>query len=242
MIGIATLWLAACGQVTRESADRFTTTGEMIAVSGGDAGAANACITCHGVDGLGNGAGAPRLAGLDRGYMAAQLIAYANGQREHPEMAYVAGKLTPAQQEAVSAYYAALPFVPGPSSGLPTDDRAAALYHRGDARRGLASCASCHGASGEGVGSGNPPLGGQPAAYLAEQLSQWRASKRRNDPANVMLRIAQALTPAESAALAAYAGALPGGPRHPELPAASRAAHRDDPRNGVSAPPPHEVE
>jgi cytochrome c553 len=234
--GLAALLLAGCGGVERGSADLFTASGEMIALSGGDAGAANACVTCHGLDGRGNGAGTPRLAGLDRGYMAAQLEAYASGRRRHPEMEAIARKLSAMQQDAVSAYYASRPYstASAPSVGTAA---AMALYHRGDPARGLAACAACHGARGEGVGPANPPLGGQPAAYLAEQHAQWRRSARRNDPEGVMLRISQALSRREAVALAAYAGSLPGGPPHPESPAAFPAARRADPRNDVSAPP-----
>lgn len=226
--------LTGCGTVERGSADRFTASGKMLAVSGGDAGASNACITCHGIDGHGNGAGTPRLAGLDRGYMVAQLEAYASGRRRHPEMEWIARRLTPEQQDAVSAYYAALPYVPAPQR---TAGSAAArtLYHRGDPSRGLAACASCHGDRGEGVGAANPPLSGQPAAYLAHQLGQWRASARRNDPEGEMQRISRALSPSESAALGAYASSLPGDPPRPAPPAASREARRADPRNDASA-------
>lgn len=239
---IVMIWLSGCGPVERGAADRFIATGEMIALSGGDAGAPNACFTCHGLDGHGNGEGTPRLAGLDRGYMTAQLAAYASGRRQHPEMAAIAAKLTAVQQDAVSAYYAAKPFVPSSATSSQSAEQTTNLYHSGDPARGLPSCASCHGTSGEGVGPANPPLGAQPAAYLAEQLEQWRSAKRRNDPQNVMLRISQALSHQESEALAAYAAALPGGLAHPESPAASRAAHRGDPKNDASAPPQHAAE
>lgn len=239
---IVTIWLSGCGPVERGAADGFIATGEMIALSGGDAGAPNACFTCHGLDGRGNGDGTPRLAGLNRGYMTAQLEAYASGRRQHPEMTAIAGKLTLMQQDAVSAYYAAMPFVPKSMEAGRPADHTSILYHRGDPARGLASCASCHGMLGEGVGPANPPLGAQPAAYLAEQLEQWRSAKRRNDPQNVMLRISQALSRQESEALAAYAAALPGGLAHPESPGASRAAHRGDPKNDASALPQHAAE
>jgi mono/diheme cytochrome c family protein len=61
--------LAACSAVTTESNDRFSSSGELIAFSGGDAGADNACVTCHGLDGRGNGGDAPRLSGLQLGYL-----------------------------------------------------------------------------------------------------------------------------------------------------------------------------
>ncbi|MCR5871183.1 c-type cytochrome [Sphingomonas sp. J344] len=128
--------LAGCGGIERGSADRFTTSGELLAVSGGDAGAPNACLTCHGVDGRGNGAGTPRLAGLDRGYMVAQLEAYSSGRRRHPEMEWIARKLTPAQQDAVSAYYAEMAYDAAPRAARGTA-AAKTLYHRGDPARGL---------------------------------------------------------------------------------------------------------
>jgi cytochrome c553 len=237
IFSMVAILLSACSQVDRRAADEFTTSGELIALSGGDGGAAYACFTCHGIHGRGNGAGTPRLAGLDRGYMAAQLAAYAGGRRQHPEMATIAGKLSLAQQDAVSAYYAAKPFAPDQSArNLPTIE-AARLYHHGDPVRGLASCASCHGERGEGLGPANPPLGAQPAAYLAEQLDLWRAGKRRSDPQNVMLRISQALSRQQSLDLAAYAAHLPGDLPHPKSRATSPAEHRDGPKNDASGPP-----
>ncbi len=226
--------LAGCSAAETASTDRFVTDGRLIALSGGAAGAANACFTCHGLDGRGNGAGAPRLAGLDLGYMERQLEAYADGRRNHPEMVAIATRLAPTHRHLVSAYYAAMPYEPARAPVAPPP----ALYVSGDPAGGLPACASCHGLAGEGLGPANPPLGGQPASYLAEQMHLWRQSKRRNDPGNIMLRISQRLTPREIAAVSSYAAALPGGPPRPVSPAASPAARRADPRNGASKPPP----
>jgi cytochrome c553 len=229
--------LVGCGAVETASSDRFVTDGRLIALSGGAAGAANACFTCHGLDGRGNGAGAPRLAGLDLGYLERQLEAYADGRRSHPEMAAIATRLAPTYRHLVSAHYAAMPYQPAPTPQAAHP--VSALYRDGDPARGLPACATCHGPAGEGVGPANPPLGGQPASYLAEQMHLWRQSKRRNDPGNVMLQISQRLTPREIASLSSYAAALPGGPPRPGFPAASPAARRADPRNDASMPPPH---
>lgn len=221
--------LAACG--TDRPPDPFTATGELVALSGGDAGAANACFTCHGLDGRGDGDGAPRLAAIDAGYLARQLDDYARGRRRHPQMEEVARRLSGSDHQAVAAYYAAMPFAPHAAEPpVPS-----ALYTRGDPTRGLPACASCHGRDGEGGGPGNPPLGGQPAGYIADQLRQWQLSQRRNDPGNLMLAISRQLTPAEVGSVAAHAAALPGVARRGP-PAASRAARRDDPRNDASAP------
>ena len=222
--------LASCSAVETRSADRFVQTGELVALSGGEAGAANACFTCHGLDGRGNAAGAPRLAGLGVGYLASQLEAYADGRRQHAEMQWISSRLSPQDRQAVAAFYATMSYEP---STAPLPVRANRLYHRGDPARGLQPCAECHGDSGEGIGAGNPPLGGQPASYLAEQMELWRLGKRRNDPDGIMLRISRQLTPGESEAVAAYAARLPGDRPRPEPPAAFRAGHRADPRNGA---------
>jgi len=229
--------LAGCGAVEATSAERFTASGQLIALSGGDSGAANACFTCHGLDGLGDGAGAPRLAGLDQGYLTRQLEAYAAGLRKHARMEYIAARLSPAGRQSVSAYYAGMPFGPAamPAS-LPHP-----LYAEGDPARGLPACSACHGARGEGRGPANPALGGQPAGYLAQQLIAWRRSDRRSDPLNTMLLISRRLAPQEIQAVSAYAASLPGGPPRRESPAAFPAIRRDGPRNDASGQRPHEA-
>jgi cytochrome c553 len=229
---------AACVNADSSSEDRFAANGELIALSGAGAGASNACFTCHGLDGRGNGAGAPRLAGLDVGYLERQMRAYADGRRQHPQMGWIADRLSQSEHLAVSDYYARIPYTPDSSAIAVAPP---ILYVRGDPARGLQACAACHGLAGQGLGAANPAIGGQPADYIAHQLHQWRQSKRRTDPGNVMLRISQLLTAPEIAALSAYSARLPGGLPRPEYPAASRAGRRDDPRNDASAPPPRAV-
>ena len=72
----AALLLASCVEAPPRP-DAFTATGEIIALSGGDAGARYACVACHGVNGRGNGLDAPALAGLPAGYLQKQLEDYA---------------------------------------------------------------------------------------------------------------------------------------------------------------------
>ena len=212
-----------------EVSDAFSRTGEVIALSGGSGGARFACATCHGLKGQGDGHRAPRLAGLDPGYLARQIDFYAEGQRINPQMVAVAKSLTLSEREKVVAYYSALaPLRACPAADAPI----AALYRSGDRSRGIASCASCHGGAGEG-NAGNPALAGQPAPYLERQLADWRDGDRYGDPLGVMTRIAKALTPAESAALSVHAAHLPGGPGYRESPEGCPPARRASPRNGA---------
>ncbi len=228
------LALAACG-VADAGPGHFTADGEVIVMGGGDGGVAHACFSCHGLDGGGDGALAPRLAGLDPGYLHRQLDDYASGRRAHKAMRTIAGRLSPDGRARVSAYYAGMAFVPRGASS--PDALGAALYNQGDASRGLASCASCHGVDGAGVGPGNPPLAGQSAAYISDQLDAWRDGRRHNDPLGEMGAISRLLTPDEVRAVSRHAASLSGAgdPRR----AASLPARRGDPRNDASAPPRH---
>lgn len=70
---------------------------------------------------------------------------------------------------------------------------------------GIAACASCHGAAGQGQGN-FPRLAGLNAGYLERQLDDLAAGRRASP---VMQPIARALAPADRLALARYYGALP---------------------------------
>ena len=204
---LAVLVLSGCTSPANPT-DPFQATGETIAFSGGAAGAAGACSTCHGTRGQGDGNLAPRLAGLDQGYALRQLEHFASGARRNPQMYWIARRLDSAAREKVTAYYAAMPW----GSGIAKAEGcgASVLYHAGAPSRGIASCASCHGADGRG-NAGNPPLAGQSAAYLARQLDDWASGKRYGDADGTMTAISRALSPADRQAVAAYAAGLAGG-------------------------------
>ena len=103
------LTLAAC-DATPGATDRvFQASGEVIAMSGGAGGAANACFTCHGLKGEGDGVSTPRLAGLDQGYLQKQMEDYASGLRPDDVMTRVAKGLDQDARRAVAAWYAGLP-------------------------------------------------------------------------------------------------------------------------------------
>jgi len=189
--------------------------GKQISMQG--ANGAPACITCHGARGEGNpAAGFPQLAGIGAKYLAEQLEAMANGSRVSPIMAATAKALSPAQQEAVSQYYAGLP------SPLNTDRLAATAMHpvkpadtgawlatRGAWDKNVPACNQCHGPGGIGVGENFPSLAGQPAAYIAGQLRAWQQGQRPPGPLGLMPAVATRLSDAEIDAVSAYYAGLP---------------------------------
>lgn len=191
--------------------EAFTADGQIIAMGGGDGGPANACFSCHGPDGAGDGVSTPRLAGLDAGYLQKQLGDYADGTRPDPLMGPIAKWLDDGDRRAVAAWYAAMPAPTGTRSATPPP----AIYRTG--------CASCHGAEGQGLGPGNPAIAGQPAAYTLDQLRRWKRAERRNDPRGVMADAVAGLSEAEMRAIAAWLERAPTAPP-PDTSAASASA------------------
>ena len=223
--------LAGCSSPSI-SDDPFEATGETIAFSGGEAGAAGACSTCHGTRGEGDGHLAPRLAGLDRGYALRQLENFASGARKHPQMQWIAGRLDADAREKVTAYYASKDWSVAASPVLETVCGAATLYHEGIPERGIASCASCHGTDGRG-NAGNPPLAGQSAPYLAHQLDAWAKGERYGAGGEAMKAISRSLHPADRQAVAAYAARLTGAGDDRSLPATCLRTRRPGPPSGA---------
>ncbi|MGE7989735.1 c-type cytochrome [Pseudomonas sp. NPDC089554] len=181
--------------------------GQKIFNQGGQNPAAMACLGCHGADGKGiAAAGFPRLAGLSAGYLAKQLRDFRSGTRQQPVMEPLAKAMSDDEIHAVSQYLAALPADPAPDLRrqqiAPDPITRLALY--GDWQRNIPGCVQCHGPGGAGIGEHFPPLSGQPAAYLAAQLDAWRGGTRSNDPNQLMVGVAKAMTADEVKAISEF--------------------------------------
>ncbi len=181
--------------------------GATIAQQG--AGAATACLACHGAKGEGQAAaGFPRLAGQNKEYLIKQLGDFASGGRSNPVMAPIASNLNKQQMNDVAEYYASLPaWKPTTPASQPTDKNyalGAQLAARGNWSAGVPSCYACHGEGGVGVAPHFPALAGQPASYTEKQLKHWQAKERKNDPQGLMNSVAGKLTEAEIKAVSIF--------------------------------------
>ena len=166
------------------------------------------CSHCHGVLGIGRPEEeTPRLAGQPRFYLHKQLDDFVAGARFSEKMTPVARALTPAQREAVAAYYASLYAIPYPEApyGEPSlVQKGGVLSAIGDLDRDIRACEICHADAGVGIAPSFPYLAGQYAYYTEKQLLLWKAGTRRNDPLEVMAEIAERLDEDEIKALALY--------------------------------------
>lgn len=185
----------------------YAADGQQVFNQGGQNPAAMACLGCHGPDGKGiAAAGFPRLAGLPAGYLAKQLRDFRQGSRKQAVMEPLAKALSDAEIDAVSTYLAALPADAAADLRRQqiAGDAVSRLALYGDWSRQIPGCVQCHGPGGSGVGEHFPPLAGQPAGYLVAQLNAWRDGSRSNDPNQLMVNVAKAMTDAEVKAIAEY--------------------------------------
>lgn len=171
------------------------------------------CAACHMENGAGQPeVGIPRLAGSSASYLAEQLSYFATGRRRNTAMTPYARMLTARQRQEVADFYASLS-VPRP---VDPEDAAPAILARGkmlveygipDAA--MPSCSQCHGTTGLGVGVFSPPLAGQSASYIVEQLQDWHAGHMRDPKGKFMRAEARPMSRADMEAVAAYLSSLP---------------------------------
>jgi cytochrome c553 len=166
--------------------------------------AVNLCSTCHGPRGISTSAEFPILAAQRAGYLAAQIDAFKSQTRAekdaHDFMWGIAGRLDEKIITGIAAYYAAQPPAPGRTDNPAIVAKGKELFDKGLIDRGIPACASCHGASGEGLAD-FPRLAGQHAKYVAKQLTYIQTLTRA---APVMHGIVKDLTPDEIQAVATY--------------------------------------
>lgn len=182
------------------------------AMAAGDAAAGKAasatCAGCHGADGKAILPEYPNLAGQHASYIAKQLTAYRDGERENQLMSPMAAALTDQNILDLAAYYAAMEPIKGVASeeNLTLGEN---IYRGGIASADIAACSGCHSPSGKGnPAAAYPVLSGQNQAYLAAQLKLFRSGARNNDPNGMMRALAHRLSDAEIDAVANYAAGL----------------------------------
>jgi cytochrome c553 len=155
------------------------------------------CTACHGQTGISPDPQYPHLSGQSAFAIYKQLHDYRSGVWQHDLMSPVAKTLTDEQIIALANHYATL------TRGtldrqleVEADPRIDRLVRTGDTARGIPGCQSCH-----GIGAGGPvetpTLSGQYRQYLAAQLSNYAAGRRRNDVFSRMRGIASKLSEEE---------------------------------------------
>jgi cytochrome c553 len=163
------------------------------------------CGACHGVDGNSAAPNFPKLAGQGERYLLKQLQDIKSGARPVVEMTGLLDNQSEQDLADMAAFFASKKMSVGAADPLLVE-RGAALYRGGKLEEGMPSCTGCHSPNGAGMdAAGYPQLGGQHAAYVAKQLTDFREGERTNDGDSMIMRsIAAKLSNKDIAAISSF--------------------------------------
>ncbi len=170
------------------------------------------CIACHGPQGNSEESEWPNIAGQHAGYTYKQLKDYQRGEeRANAQMAGMVAGLSDQDMRDLALYYEEQDHkVVG--AGDDRDElveRGRVIYMGGIPSAGVAACIACHGPQGKGnPGADYPIVGGQWAAYLRDQLEQYRSGERANDPEGMMRSLAENMSDEDIEAVSEYMAGL----------------------------------
>lgn len=165
-----------------------------------------ACVSCHGAAGNSTIVANPKLSGQVSNYVYKQLVDFTGPDRVNPIMTTYAKMMTDEEKKNVAAYVAAQTAKPGAAKNKDTIDLGRKIYRGGIADKGVAACASCHGAAGAGLPIQYPRLAGQHQDYTVAQLTAFRSGARKNSVP--MTTLAKRMSDDEMKAVADYIAGL----------------------------------
>jgi cytochrome c553 len=178
--------------------------GAMLYDSG--TGAVPACVSCHGAAGNSTIAANPKLAGQVAAYTHKQLVDFTTPNRANPIMSPYSKMLTDEDKKNVSAYLAIQNAKQGAARNKDSVELGRKIYRGGIAGTGVAACASCHGANGNGIPAQFPRLAGQHQDYTVAQLQAFKGGARKNSVQ--MTTLSKRMSDDEMKAVADYIAGL----------------------------------
>ena len=205
-LGLGTFVNAASAAEVARAAKPDPAKGATLYDSGDTARGLPACLSCHGANGNSSIAANPKLSAQIDTYTHKQLVDFTTPQRVNPVMTTYAKMLTDEEKRNVAAYLAVQKTKQGAAKNKDTVELGRKIYRGGIAEKGVAACASCHGAAGAGIPVQYPRLAGQQQDYTTAQLVAFRTGDRKNSPQ--MTALAQRLSDAEMKAVADYIAGL----------------------------------
>lgn len=168
------------------------------------------CVACHGQDGNSPQGQWPNIAGQHAGYLFKQLQNYKTGEaRSNAQMSGMVADLSEEDMRDLAAFYSTQPRKIMGAADEDLVERGRRIYLGGIPDEGVAACAACHGPRGEGNPAARyPAVGGQWVQYLVQQLEQFRAGERANDPNGMMRALAEDMSDRDIRAVAEYMAGL----------------------------------
>jgi cytochrome c553 len=161
-----------------------------------------ACVSCHGAAGNSTIVANPKLASQIEPYLYKQLVDFTTPSRPQPVMTTYSKMLSDDEKRNLAGYLAAQQAKPGAARNKDTVELGRKIYRGGIADKGVAACASCHGATASGIPAQYPRLAGQHQDYMVAQLQAFKTGARKNSPQ--MTALAQRMSDEEMKAVADY--------------------------------------
>ena len=203
---LAVSGLASAAEHAAAPAKADAATGATLYDSGDAARGLPACVSCHGAAGNSTISLNPRLAAQIEAYTYKQLVDFTTANRAQPVMSTYAKLLSDDEKKNIAAYLAVQNAKPNAAKNKDTIDLGKKIYRGGIAGTGVAACASCHGANGNGIPSQFPRLAGQHQDYTVAQLQSFKAGGRKNSVQ--MTTLAKRMSDDEMKAVADYIAGL----------------------------------
>ncbi len=164
---------------------------------------AESCAGCHGEKGISQMENFPSLAGQLATYTYKQLRDYADDKRIHTLMNSVAAGLSEQESADLAVWFASLPTAQ--NEGKTQDlEKAEVLVERGNGKKIIPPCFTCHGSKGQGEKQDIPALTGQQPEYFVTTLQEYKSGARHNDVYSRMRLISEQLSDEDIKQLAQY--------------------------------------
>lgn len=165
-----------------------------------------ACASCHGAAGNSTITANPKLSAQFEAYTHKQLIDFTTPARNQPVMTTYAKMLSDAEKRDIAAYLSTQKPKQGAARNKDTVELGKKIYRGGIGERGVAACASCHGANANGIPAQYPRLAGQHQDYTVAQLQAFKAGARKNSIQ--MTTLSERMSDQEMKAVADYIAGL----------------------------------
>jgi cytochrome c553 len=199
---VAVSGLACAADAQHAAAKADPAKGATLYDAGDAARGVPACASCHGAGGNSTIATNPKLSGQAEAYLHKQLVDFTTPNRNQPIMTTYAKALTDDEKKNIAAYLASQKPQQGAARNKDTVELGRKIYRGGIADKGVAACASCHGATAAGIPAKYPRLAGQHQDYTVAQLEAFKAGARSNSVE--MTALSKRLSTEEMKAVADY--------------------------------------
>ena len=164
---------------------------------------AESCAGCHGEKGVSQMDAFPSLAGQLATYTYKQLRDYADNKRIHTLMNSVSAGINEQESADLAVWFASLPEAKHDVKKQSLE-KAEVLVAKGNGKKIIPPCFTCHGSDGQGERQDIPALAGQQVEYFINTLTEYKTGVRHNDVYSRMRLISEQLSEEDIKQLAQY--------------------------------------